>query len=85
MSMKLDTRRTKINYLHLFGVAKKNYYNDKLDKSKSDLKQTWQILNEVLSRSFTMTPYPANFSNNGEKKSVIMLTQPIVPVTISPT
>lgn len=36
----------------------KNYYNDKLDKSKSNLK----ILNEVLNRRIFKTPYPANFT-----------------------
>lgn len=37
----------------------KNYYNDKLDKSKSNLK----ILNEVLNRRIVKAPYPANFTN----------------------
>ena len=48
----------------LIRVAK-NYYNDKLDESKSDLKQTWKILNEVLNRRIAKTQYPANFTNNG--------------------
>ena len=34
----------------LIRPAKKNYYYDKRYKSKSDLKQTWKILNEVLNR-----------------------------------
>ena len=43
--------------------------DNKLDKSKSGLKQTWKILNEVLTRCITKTPYPANFTNNGVKIS----------------
>ena len=70
MSMKLLKYRGYKNKLAtLIRVAKKNYYNDKLDESKSDLKQTWKILNEVLNRRIAKTQYPANFTNNGVKIS----------------
>ena len=44
--MKYKKYRNKLN--HIIRLAKKNYYNKKLSDSKSNLKQTWQTMNELL-------------------------------------
>ena len=48
----------------LVRIARKNYYDNKLDKARSNLKQTWKILNEVINRHVTKLPYPASFTKN---------------------
>ena len=35
--------------------------------ARSNLKQTWKILNELINRRNVKAPYPANFSKNGVK------------------
>ena len=37
--------------------------------ARSNLKQTWKILNEVINRQNVKAPYPASFSKNGVKIS----------------
>ena len=49
----------------LVHVARKNYYDNKLDKARSNLKRTWKILNELNNRHVTKSPYPASFTKNG--------------------
>ena len=44
--MKYKKYRNKLN--HIIRLAKKNCYNKKLSDSKSNLKQTWQTMNELL-------------------------------------
>ena len=34
----------------LVRIARKHYHDNKLDKARSNLKQTWKIVNEVISR-----------------------------------
>ena len=46
----------------LVRVARKNYYENKLDKARSNLKQTWKILNEVINKRVAKSPYPASFT-----------------------
>ena len=54
----------------LVRVARKNYYDNKLDKARSNLKQTWKILNEVINRRVAKSTYPAfSFTRNGMKIS----------------
>ena len=53
----------------LICVAGRNYYDEKLDMARSNLKQTWKILNEVINRRNVKAPYPASFSKNGVKIS----------------
>ena len=48
----------------LVRIARKNYYDNKLDKAKANLKQTWKILNEVINRRVAKSPYPASFTKN---------------------
>ena len=37
--------------------------------ARSNLKQTWKILNDVINRRNVKAPYPASFSKNGVKIS----------------
>ena len=37
--------------------------------ARSNLKQTWKVLNEVINRRIAKAPYPASFSKNGLKIS----------------
>jgi len=39
----------------LIGIAKKNYFELNLDKSKNDPKNTWSFINEALNRKSIMT------------------------------
>ena len=48
----------------LVRIARKNYYDNKLDKARSNLKQTWKILNEVINRRVTKSPYPGSSIKN---------------------
>ena len=54
----------------LVRVARKNYYDNKLDKARSNLKQTWKILNELINRRDAKSPYPASFTKNGMEISI---------------
>lgn len=49
----------------LVRVARKNYYDNKLDKARSNLKQTWKILNEVINRRVAKSLCPGSFTKNG--------------------
>ena len=53
----------------LIGVARGNYYNDKLDLARYNLKQTCKILNKFMYRRVAKTPYPTRLSKNGVKIS----------------
>ena len=49
----------------LVRVARKNYYDDKLDKARSNSKQTWKILNEVINRRVAKSLCLGSFTKNG--------------------
>ncbi|CAH3032568.1 unnamed protein product [Porites lobata] len=49
----------------LDGTEKKNYYDNKMDKARSNLKQTWKILNEVINRRVAKSLCPGSFTKNG--------------------
>ena len=53
----------------LICVARRNYYDEKLDMARSNLKQTWKIINEVINRQNVKAPHPASFSKNRVKIS----------------
>ena len=50
-------------------MARRNYYSKKLDTARSNLKQTWKILHEVINRRIAKAQYPASFYKNGVKIS----------------
>ncbi|CAH3032566.1 unnamed protein product [Porites lobata] len=49
----------------LDGTEKKNYYDNKMDKARSNLKQTWKILNEVINRRVAKSLCSGSFTKNG--------------------
>ena len=49
----------------LVRVARKNYYDNKMDKARSNLKQTWKILNEVINRRVAKSLCSGSFTKNG--------------------
>ena len=54
----------------LVRVARKNDYDNELDKARSNLEQTCKILNEVINRHVAKSTYPATlFTRNGMKIS----------------
>ena len=53
----------------LICAARRNYYDEKLDIARSNLKHSWKILNEVINRRNVKTPYPASFFKNRVKIS----------------
>ena len=67
----------------LVRIARKNFYDNKLDKARSNLKQTWKILNEVINWRVAKSPYPASFTKM-KWKLAILLTLPIISVITSP-
>ena len=50
--------RNKLN--HLLRIAKRKYYEGKLENAKSNTKNTWKILNEVLNKKRRPRNYPPN-------------------------
>ena len=69
----------------LVRVARRNCYNNRLDKARSNLKQTWKILNEVIKRRVAKAPYPGSFTKNGMEIRNPKVTLPITFVVTSPT
>lgn len=64
-------------------IARKNFYDNKLDKARSNLKQTWKIPNEEINRRVAKSPYPARFTKM-KWKLAILLILPIISVITSP-
>ena len=51
---------------HLIRIAKKTFYDHKLAASKNDIKTTWKILIEGLSKRKSKLTYPSCFKSYGE-------------------
>lgn len=51
-------KKLKTNLTFLIRVDRRNYYNKKIDMARSNLKQTWKILNGVINRQVAKAPYP---------------------------
>ena len=54
------------NLYHLVRKANKNFYKKKFNDPKSNLEQTRQTLDEILSRLKYKTALPRDFLNNGK-------------------
>ena len=61
--------KNKLN--HLIRLAKRNYYDDKFEKTKNDLKKTWKLIHEVINNRKGRQPLPSSFKSDGG-----MITQP---------
>ena len=64
---KYKSYKNKLN--HLIRIAKKQYYDMKLETSKNDLKATWKTLNEVINKRKPRSKYPSSFKSNGNNIS----------------
>jgi hypothetical protein len=59
--------RNRLN--HSLRLAKRLYYNEARDKSKSNLKRTWKILNEVINRKKKSLKLPSMFKIDNQEIS----------------
>ena len=59
--------RNKLN--HLLRIAKRKYYEGKLENAKSNTKNTWKILNEVLNKKRRPRKLPSNFAVDNQNIS----------------
>ena len=50
----------------LIRIAKRNYFDERFDLAKNNLKETWKIMNEVINKSKRKSPLPNTF-NHGNK------------------
>lgn len=57
---------------HLIRNAKRSYYDSKFESAKSDLKQTWKLLNEVINKRTNKPSLPSTFISDG-----ISITEPL--------
>jgi hypothetical protein len=59
-----SNKKMYVNYRNkltsLIRISRRNYYTDKLEESKHDTKQTWNVLNNILGRH-TRTPISSRF------------------------
>ena len=51
--------RNKLN--HLIRIAKREYYDKQITEYKSNVRQTWEIVNEVINRRQKSTRLPSTF------------------------
>ena len=59
---KYKAYRNKLN--HLIKIAKKQYYNEKLEAVKTNIKATWKLLKVLMNKSKPSLNYPASFIHN---------------------
>lgn len=62
---KYKNYKNKLN--HSLKLSKKNYYQNKLETIKTDLKAVWKLLNEVINRRKTTSKLPNTFMHNNEE------------------
>lgn len=62
--LKYKTYKNKLN--HLIRIAKRIYYDSKLEDAKNDLRTTWKLLNEVINKSKNYPSPPSSFKSDGK-------------------
>ena len=65
LQRELHYKRYKIKLNHLIRNAKKTYYDNKFDRAKGDLKETWRLINEVINTKSKQSSLPSSFKSNG--------------------
>ena len=55
------TYKNKLN--HLIRLAKRKYYDTKFESAKHDLRTTWKLLNEVINKRKSRSPFPSSFKS----------------------
>ena len=58
------TYKNKLN--HLIRLAKRKYYDTKFESAKHDLRTTWKLLNEVINKRKSRSPFPSSFKSEGK-------------------
>ena len=61
------TFKNKLN--HLLRIAKRMYYEKQLERVKTNTKNTWKILNEVINRKKAIKRLPTDFIVNNRNIS----------------
>ena len=60
--LKYKAYKNKLN--HLIRIAKRTYYDSKLEDAKNDLRTTWKLLNEVINKRKNNPVIPIRWQNN---------------------
>ena len=64
----LDTKyrsyRNKLN--HIIKAAKRTYYDRRFAALKNNMKETWQLINQVINRCKRKSSYPSAFNSDGD-------------------
>lgn len=58
-------KQYKNKFTHLLRIAKKNYYSYQLKESASNIKSTWNIINELFNKKKGSVKIPTNFTKDG--------------------
>jgi len=58
-------KQYKNKFTHILRIAKKNYYSYQLKESASNIKSTWNIINELLNNKKSSAKIPTNFIKDG--------------------
>ena len=64
--MYYDTFRELNKLNHLIRIAKRTYYDSKLEDAKNDLRTTWKLLNEVINKRKNNLSLPSSFKSDGK-------------------
>ena len=67
-------KRYKNKLIHSLRVAKRLYYDKKLEESKSNVKATWRLLNEVINRTKAKFKLNSTFKIDGQENCDPMVT-----------
>ena len=59
--------RNKLN--HVIIIAKKRYYNNRFEQAKENLKQTWNLINEIINKKKLKPQMPRTFHDNNNEIS----------------
>ena len=59
--LKINLKAYNVILKRSFRMAKQSYYKTCFNRFKSDAKNTWKTINEILSKSKTNTPLPKYF------------------------
>ena len=72
----LNYRTYRNLYNKLIKAAKKNYYTKKLQDVKNDVKKTWELLNDIISKHKKSVSYPEELKIQQPNSFVVNLTEP---------
>ena len=62
--LKCEANKNKLN--HLIRIAKRTYYDSKLEDANNDLRRTWKLVNEVINKRQNNPCPPTSFKSDGK-------------------